>query len=296
MNNIWIILTGILVALSASSLGTFLVLQKKSMLADAISHAVLPGIVLAYLISGNRSPFLLLMGAAISGILATFLIDWLEKKVGLQADSSIGVTYTWMFAIGIILLAFFAGNTDLDQECVLFGELVYVPLYKTSIAGISIPNSTLRLLFLFIAILIFLSIFGKSLTLYSFDPGFAVFKGLATTILHYMFLGLVSTTTVFSFESVGVVLVIALLVIPPISAKIWANSIKDMLMLSAAYSIVTVLIGFTFAYFTDGSVSASITLSSAFLFLLSFILKQIIVRKKVEQNFAMRVESNEMRV
>lgn len=296
MSNIWIIITGILVAICSGSLGCYLVLQKRAMLADAISHAVLPGIVIAYLLSGDRSPYLMLIAASISGLVATFLVDWLEKKVGLQADSSIGVTYTWMFAVGIILLAYFAGQTDLDQECVLFGELIYVPLHKTEIFGFKIPIATTRLSILMLVIIGFLIACGRSLQLYSFDSAFAAFKGLSTTLLHYTFLGLISTTTVFSFESVGVILVIALLVIPPISAKLWASSVNKMILISVIYSIASVLIGFALAYYLDNTLSATITLSSAALFILSFIVKQILVRKKIEQNFSTASISHEGRV
>lgn len=296
MSNVWIIITGILVALCTGTLGSYLVLQKRAMLADAISHAVLPGIVIAYLLSGDRSPYLMLIAASLSGLLATFLVDWLEKKVGLHADSSIGVTYTWMFAVGIILLSYFAGQTDLDQECVLFGELIYVPLHKIEVLGFKIPIATTRLSILLLLIIGFLIACGRSLQLYSFDSAFATFKGLSTTLLHYSFLGLISTTTVFSFESVGVILVIALLVIPPISAKLWANTINSMILISAIYSTLSVGIGFAIAYYFDNTLSATITLSSAALFIVSFALKQIFIRKKIEQNFSSIRESHKVRV
>lgn len=296
MSNFWILFTGVCVALSAGSLGCFLILQKKIMLADAISHAVLPGIVIAFLLSGTRSPVWMLLGASLSGLFTVYLVDWLERKVGLQSDSSIGVTYTWLFALGIILLAVFANKTDIDQECVLFGELIYVPLAKMNIGGFNIPEASIRLFLLLIAVILFIILCYRSLVLHSFDPKFAAIKGAATVFMQYAFLGMISTTTVFSFESVGVVLVIALLVIPPVSARVWVSNIKSMLFVSAFYSIASVILGFIMAYLFDGTLGATITICSMFLFLLSFFLKQIFVRKQSKKLFSFAVESDKVRV
>src|SRR5690606_24945826 len=112
----WIILTGALVAISAGLLGCFLVLRRMSMIGDAISHAVLPGIVIAYLISGSREPITVLIGASVLGLVTTFMIEYLQKKAKVQGDAAIGVTYTFLFAVGIILISLFAGQVDIDQR------------------------------------------------------------------------------------------------------------------------------------------------------------------------------------
>ena len=127
MNDFWIILTGVLVAINCSLIGTFLVLRKMAMVGDAISHAVLPGIVVAFLIANSRNSLILLIGAAAVGVLTTFLIELFYKKARLQADASIGITFTWLFAIGVILVAAYSGNVDIDQDCVLYGDIAYVP-------------------------------------------------------------------------------------------------------------------------------------------------------------------------
>ena len=127
MNDFWIILTGILVALSCGLLGVFLVLRKMAMVGDAISHAVLPGIVIAYLVAESRNAVIMLIGAAAFGLLTTFMIEWFYRRARIQADASIGITFTWLFAIGVILVSFYTGNVDLDQECVLYGDISYIP-------------------------------------------------------------------------------------------------------------------------------------------------------------------------
>ncbi|MEX2379241.1 MAG: metal ABC transporter permease, partial [Vicingaceae bacterium] len=128
MEALWIILTGAMIAISCGLLGSYLVLRKMAMVGDAISHAVLPGIVLAYLFSASRETLPMLIGAAAIGVLTTVMIELFYKKARLQVDASIGITFTWLFAIGIILISVFAGQVDLDQDCVLYGEIAYVPL------------------------------------------------------------------------------------------------------------------------------------------------------------------------
>src|SRR6188768_2355817 len=128
MNDLYIIVTACLVASSCALLGCFLILRKMAMVGNAVSHAVLPGIVIAFLISGSRDSMTMLIGAGMIGVLTTFLIEFFHKKAKLQTDASIGVTFTWLFAVGVVLISLFAGKVDLDQDCVLYGEIAYVPL------------------------------------------------------------------------------------------------------------------------------------------------------------------------
>src|SRR4051812_23293078 len=128
MDTIFIILTGSLVAASCGLLGCYLVLRKMALIGDAISHAVLPGIVIAFLISGSRDSLVMIAGAGVIGLLTTFLIEFLHRKARLQEDASIGVIFTTLFALGVILISYYAENIDLDQDCVLYGEIAFVPL------------------------------------------------------------------------------------------------------------------------------------------------------------------------
>jgi len=116
VDDLWIILTGMLVAISCGLLGCYLVLRKMAMIGDAISHAVLPGIIIAYMLTGSRDSIAILLGAGLLGVLTTFLIEFFHQKGKLQTDASIGVTFTWLFALGVILVAAFAGQVDIDQD------------------------------------------------------------------------------------------------------------------------------------------------------------------------------------
>ena len=205
MDAFWIILTGSLVATSCGLLGCYLVLRKMSMVGDAISHAVLPGIVIAYMATGSGASVPVLIGASAMGILATVMIEAMHKKGKLQEDASIGLTFTWLFAIGVILISLFTRNVHLDTDCVLFGEIAYVPLdIIVTSDGVNLgPRNVWILGAVLIIILLMILVGYKGLFLTTFDAGFAASLGFSTVFWHYLLMGAVSLTTVVSFESVG---------------------------------------------------------------------------------------------
>jgi manganese/zinc/iron transport system permease protein len=268
MNDFLIITTAILASASCILPGCFLMLRKMSMLADAISHAVLPGIVIAYLVSGSRDSFVLLIGAAFCGVLSTYLIEMLHKKGKLQADASIGVIFTWLFAIGVILISAFASQTDLDQDCVLYGEIAYVPLdlWVTG-SGIVLGPRQLWItgcLFLFNAG--FVIVAYRRLYISTFDSAYAGVSGIKSGLWHYLLMTMVSLTTVFTFETAGAILVIAYMVIPAASAYLLSNRLSTMIVLALIFGILSSISGFYLAYFIDGSVSGGIAVSNGILF------------------------------
>lgn len=260
MNDFYIILTASLVASSCALLGCYLILRKMAMVGDAISHAVLPGIVLAFLISGSRDSVTMLIGAGIIGIFTTFLIEFFHKKAKLQTDAAIGVTFTWLFAVGVVLISVFAGKVDLDQDCVLYGEIAYVPLdVIISDSGESLgPRAIYITGFVLIGILIFIKIGYKELFLTTFDPAYASAIGISTTLWHYLLMGAVSVTTVASFESVGAILVVALLIAPAATAYLLTDDFRWMLLIACGVGILASIGGYYFAVWLDGSIAGAI--------------------------------------
>jgi len=272
MISFWIILTGALVAVSAGLLGCFLVLRRMSMVGDAISHAVLPGIVIAFLISGNREPLTVLIGAGILGLLTTFIIEYLHKKAKVQGDAAIGVTYTFLFAIGIILLSLFAGQVDIDQDCVLYGEIAYVPIDTIITAsGVNLgPKPVYLLGGLLVVILLFIVVFYKQLSLTAFDPGFASAIGISTVIWHYLLMGLVSVTTVVSFQSVGAILIINFLIGPPSIAYLLTGSLKRMLIYTVIIGTLIAFFGYHIAAYLNVSIAGCMAVTTGIIFVISF--------------------------
>lgn len=272
-NAFLIIITGALIAISCGLLGTFLMLRKMAMTGDAISHAVLPGLVLAFLISGTREGFALIIGAGLLGVVATTLIEYLVAKVKLQADASIGITFTFLFAIGIILITFFANQVDLDQDCVLYGEIAYVPidLWITS-SGLNMGPRILYLAIInLLLIIVFVVLFFKELKLSTFDAQFAATVGLSTTAINYGLMGMVSYTTVSSFEAVGAILVVAFLAVPPAIAYLWSKDLKKLLALTVVIGIMISLFGYYLAYYINSSIAGAMATVAGIMLVLSII-------------------------
>jgi manganese/zinc/iron transport system permease protein len=273
VNAFWIILTGSLVATCCSLLGCYLILRRMAMVGDAISHAVLPGIVIAFLFTGSRDSIPMIIGAGLLGVLTTFLIEFFHRYARVQADASIGITFTWLFAIGIILISVFAGQVDLDQDCVLYGEIAYVPLdlWLTE-DGLSFgPQTIWTLGFVTILIIAFITFGYKELFLTAFDPGYAAVIGISTTLWYYLLMTAVSLTTVASFESVGAILVVAFLVGPPATAYLLTDNFKTMLVLSVIIGIVASIVGYYLAYWLDGSIAGAIATVTGLQFALAFL-------------------------
>lgn len=274
MDAFWIILTGSLVAVACSLLGTFLVLRKMSMVGDAISHAVLPGLVIAYLLSGSRASFPMLIGAAVFGILTTLIIELFQKKFKLQVDASIGVTFTALFAIGVIMISSLTGKIDLDQDCVLYGEIAYVPIdiWFTD-GGTSLGPYSVWVIGGALLIVLAFTIFGyKGLKITTFDENYAASLGISTAFWHYALMSMVSLTTVVSFEAVGAILVVAFFIIPAATAYLWTNRLKSMLLLSCVFGVTSSVLGYFLAAQINGSIAGAMATIAGCIFIISFVI------------------------
>lgn len=277
INDVLTLTTALLIAWSCSLLGCFLVLRKVVMVGDAISHSVLPGIVIAYLISTKFDSVFILIGAAVFGVFTTFIIDFFHKKLKLQEDASIGITFTWLFALGVILIALFTdGNADLDQDCVLFGELGTTFLDKIIYEGrLYGTRSMLMILPVFIVVILFVVFGFKGLQIISFHEEYAKSKGINVSFWHYVFMSLVSITTVMSFESVGAILVVGLLVIPPATAYLLVNTLPSMLFIACIVSTIACFLGYYLSFKFDVSLSSMIIVTAGILFIIALIIKKI---------------------
>ena len=273
MDAFWIILTGSLVAACCAILGSFLVLRKMAMIGDAISHAVLPGIVIAYLLAQSRSTWPMLIGAASFGVLTSILIEWLHRKARLQSDAAIGLAFTFMFAVGVILISAYAGQVDLDQDCVLYGEIAYVPLDNWILpSGQSLgPTTIWQLSVVALLIIGYLFIGFKALKITSFDPTLAAALGISTSFWHYSLMGMVSLTTVFSFESVGAILVVGFLIIPASSAYLLTKKLTHMIAIAVGFGVVASIGGYWLAVLLNASIAGAITTVMGILFVLAWL-------------------------
>ncbi|MGD6802715.1 metal ABC transporter permease [Rossellomorea aquimaris] len=286
MNDFWIILIGALVACSCSILGCFLVLRKMSMIGDAISHAVLPGIVLAFLFSGSRDSLFMMIGAAALGLVTVFLIQMFQNN-GVQSDASIGVVFTALFAIGVVLVSLFTRQIDLDLDCVLYGEIAYAPWDTFQIGGMSLgPVAVWGIGSVFLLSILIISLFYKQFKICSFDPAMAAALGIPVVLFHYLLMGLVSLTTVSSFESVGAILVVGMIIVPAATAYLLTEKLSSMIFISMGVGIISSIAGYYLAYFLDASIAGSMISVAGGLFLLVFLFSPshgIVVKKVIRR-------------
>lgn len=306
MDAIYIIATATLFSLSCGLLGCFLVLRKMTMVGDAISHAVLPGIVIAYLLTGSREGFGMIAGAALFGIFTAFLIEFFHKRARLQTDAAIGVTFTWLFALGIILISVYAGKVDLDQDCVLYGEIAYVPLdlWITDSGQILGPRALYVAGAVLLINILFVRIGFKQLYLTTFDPAFAATIGMSVSLWNYLLMGAVSMTTVAAFDSVGAILVVALLVAPPATAYLLTEKFGRMVAITAVISLLISVLGYYLAVALDGSIAGAIVTVAGVLFALAFFFsptngvafKRIMQRREAKRYAAQGITDGEMRL
>lgn len=267
----WIILTASLVGLSCGLVGVFLILRRMAMMADAISHTVLLGIVTAYLVTRELHGIHMLIGAVIAGLVTALLVQWFHQ-LGVQQDASIGVVFTTLFAIGVILISTSVGNVHLDVQHALMGEITFVPWNRIDLPLLGeIPEAAFLLMIVLLIVLISILAFYKEWKITSFDPAFAVSLGIPAAAMHYLFMGLVSVTAVASFDAVGAILVVAMLVTPAASAYLWTDRLIVMLALSGGFGVASAVIGYVIAVWLDTSISASMAFATGILFVISFL-------------------------
>ncbi len=276
-DDLWVMLTGILVALACGIPGCFIVLRRMAMMGDALSHAVLPGIVVAFLISGERNPLVMLLAAGSMGIATAYAIHWLQHKAGLQADASMGVLFTFLFAVGVILISKYASKVDLDQDCVLYGEIAYVPLQQWTVAGKAIGPKAIWVLGPLLAFLILgVLFFFKELKVSYFDPQYAAAIGIPVALWHQVVMGAVSFTTVASFESVGAILVVAFLVVNPATAWLLSKHLRGMLLWTCLLGTSSAVLGYMLAAVLNVSIAGSMAVLAGIQFALVFLWQHLI--------------------
>ncbi|MFC3771089.1 metal ABC transporter permease [Paenibacillus sp. GCM10012303] len=267
----WILLTASLVGLSCGFIGVLLILRRMAMMADAISHTVLLGIVTAFLVTRELSGIHMLIGAIAAGLLTSVLVQWFHAR-GVQQEASIGVVFTTLFAIGVVLIATKVGNAHLDVKHTLMGEITFIPWEKIELPLIGeIPEAVFILSLVLIVVLVAILAFYKEWKITSFDPALAASLGIPAVLMHYVFMSLVSVTTVAAFDAVGAIMVVAMLITPAAAAYLWTDRLSVMLILSGLFGVISAITGYYIATWLDTSISGSMAFSTGLLFAFSFL-------------------------
>ncbi|MBQ4820320.1 metal ABC transporter permease [Aquimarina sp. MMG016] len=261
-----------LVAIACAIPGTFLVLRKMALITDAISHSILPGIVIGFFITHDLSSPLLIIMAAASGVLTVVLVEFIQKTGLVKEDTAIGLVFPAMFSIGIILIAKNANDIHLDVDAVLLGELAFAPFDRLIIGGTDVGPKSLWIIGTILLITVgLLFAFFKELKVSTFDAGLASALGLSPVIMHYGLMTVSSITTVGAFDAVGAILVIALMIAPAATAYLLTNDLKKMLLLAILFGVGSAIGGYWVAHGLDTSISGSMTTVLGLIFLLVYL-------------------------
>jgi len=290
-------LIAIVVAVACALPGVFLVLRRMALMSDAISHSILLGIVLAFLVVQNLSSPLLIAGAAATGVLTVWLVELTHRTRLVREDAAIGLVFPALFSIGVVLIAQHAGNVHLDVDAVLLGELAFAPFRRVEIGGMDLGPQALWVMSAILALnLGFLAAFYKELELTTFDASLAASLGISPAIVHYGFMTLVSVTAVGAFDAVGSVLVIALMIAPPATAFLLTERLSRMIALSVAIAAASAVAGYWLAHVMDASLAGSMASMAGLLFVASWLLAPqrgllaIVRRRRIQRvEFAQRM-------
>ncbi|MGV3772975.1 MAG: metal ABC transporter permease [Verrucomicrobiales bacterium] len=272
-SSIWIALMGFFVATACGLVGNYLILRRMALVGDAISHSVLPGLAIAFLITQSRSSSAMFIGALIAGIVTTLLIEVIHKKSRVKHDSAIGIAFTSLFAFGVIIISLFADKVDLDQECVLYGEIAFVPQKEAAtLFGFSLgPEPVVTMGVVGFLTLLLILLFYKQLLVSSFDPGLGSSLGINPTLVHYLLMCWLSVVVVSAFESVGAILVIAMLILPGATASLLQKRLPGMMLLTCLHGAISSVVGIHIGYWLNCSMAASMVLTGAILFVAAWL-------------------------
>lgn len=265
-------LLAVVTALACALPGVFVVLRRNSMLVDAVSHAVLPGIVIGYFLTRDMGSPLLVVGAALAGLVVVLGSEWLSRTGLLAGDAPQGLIFPALFSIGVIMVTIDFANIHLDTHAVLVGDLNLAAFRQLTVAGVSLgPTYLYVMLAVLAANIVFLVAFYPKLKVTTFDPEFAASIGVRSGMLNTAFMFMVSLTVTAAFNAAGAILVIALMIIPPATAYLLSRRLPVMFALTAFVAMAGSAAGFWIAYVLDAATSAGIAVFYGIVFTVTYI-------------------------
>ncbi len=263
-----IILIACLTAAACAIPGVFLVLRGMALMSDAISHAILLGIVLMFFLVKNLSSPWLLIGAALSGLATVALTELLITKNRLKKDAAIGLVFPLFFSLGVILISLYGRSIHLDIDMVLLGELAFAPFNRLIIGGIDLGPYALWVMGSLLVInSLFVKIFYKELALATFDKTLAYSLGFSPALIHWGLMTLTSITAVGAFDVVGSIVLVALMIVPAATAYLCTKELKTMIQLSIGFGVLSAISGYALAHWLDASIAGGIATMNGILFL-----------------------------
>jgi manganese/zinc/iron transport system permease protein len=270
---LWIGLMALCIGVACGLTGLVLVLRRSAMMGDAISHSVLPGLVVAFLLSGGTSSTAMFAGALAAGLATSGFVQLLRQVSPIKQDAAIGIAFSTLFAVGVVLITLFADSLHLDTDAVLLGELLFVPLEPPLVfAGWEIaPLPVVRMAALACATCGLIAIFRRHWMTATFDPGLARTLGFRPRVIHYAIMAWTALVVVGAFEAVGAITVIAMLVLPAATALLLADRLPRVIPWILAHVFASTLLGLHLSWAADASAAASIVVAGAALFSIAWL-------------------------
>ncbi|UMT76221.1 metal ABC transporter permease [Staphylococcus roterodami] len=256
------LITSIIVGIVCGTVGSLIVLRGLSLMGDAMSHAVLPGVALSFLFG-----IPMFVGALVTGMIASIFIGYITSSSKTKPDAAIGISFTAFLASGIIIISLI--NTTTDLYHILFGNLL------------AITNSAfLTTIVIGSIVLILIIIFYRPLMISTFDPTFSRMSGLNTTLLHYFVMLLLSLVTVASIQTVGIILVVALLITPASTAFLISKKLYSMMIIASLISVISSIVGLYYSYIYNIPSGATIVLCTFVIYIITLFFTKFTNRKK----------------
>lgn len=282
-----VIVLALVTALACAVPGVFLLLRKDAMMTEAVSHAVLPGIVIGLMVVGALDSPLLILSAALSGLLVVLGTEYLRSTGLVEGDAPLGLLFPALFSIGIILVSQRFANVHLDEHVVLVGDLNLASFIHLELGGVSFgPRYMYVMLIVLLLNVAFVTRFFKELQVTTFDPDFAQLSGFSVRRLHYAFMFLVSVTITAAFYAAGSILTVALMIVPAATAHLVTKRLPHMLALTAAIAVVGALLGFGAAYALDAATSGAMAFVFGLIFVVVLVGSRTIARLRAGRALA----------
>ena len=270
-DDLTIVLTAGLVATAAGLLGPFLVLRRVALMSDAVSHAVLPGIVLVYLLFGTRAPLPVIAGAALFAIVCVLAIEALRSTGLVKSDAAIALVFPALFSLGVIGVTRYASGVHLDLDSTIYGEIAFAPFQTVAIGGFELARSIVLLGAVALGNLALVTLLWKEYKATTFDPEFSRTIGISPTLLSRLLLVAVAVTAVTAFESVGAILVVTMLIVPAAAAYLLTNRLWAMVAGAVAIGWIGAIGGHAGATAVDASIAGAMGLVAAICFALALV-------------------------
>lgn len=296
----WIMILGFLVTAACGLVGNYLILRRMALIGDAISHSVLAGIALMFVIFHTIGTGAMMIGALIAGMATILIIEVVHKNSRVKQDAAIGIAFTSLFAFGVILVHRYMGKTHFDADCVLYGDMIgavgfvqvttlysgfaetlgELPLLSLfqSMNGTPIyapPGAVLQMILILAIVTACIRLFYKELLVCSFDPALAVSLGINATAIHIGLMSILSITVVGTFGSVGAILVIAMLILPGATAQFLTQRLPAILGLTLLHALLSSVLGMLLARWLSVSHAGAMVVAGTALFIMAWICSPI---------------------